>query len=78
MVVQFGMGENAGQKMICQKCSISPKNIFGQNVGKVVRLKQHANIAFLHQNIAQHSNVMTVSKTDIPDCTNKWLQDLCQ
>ena len=62
MLVSFGMGENVGQKMICQRRSISHKNIFAQNVGKVVRLTKHADIAFLYQNVVQLSNIMTMSK----------------
>ena len=30
MLVQFGMGENVGEKVICQTRSITPKNIFVQ------------------------------------------------
>ena len=41
MLVQFGMGENIGENIICQTCSINPKKIFDQNVGKMVRLMQH-------------------------------------
>ena len=78
MLVQFGMGENVGQKMFCRKLSINPKNIFGQNVGKVVKLTQHADIAFPYQNIAQLPNMMTMSKTGMPNCANKWRQDFCQ
>ena len=47
------MGENVGHKTICRTRSINPKKIFAQNVGKLVRLTQHADIAFLHQNISQ-------------------------
>ena len=50
------MGENVGQKMMCRTCSINPKNIFGQIVGKVVRLTQNADIPFLHGNFAQLAN----------------------
>ena len=67
MSVQFGMRKNVGQKMICRTCSMNPKNIFGQNVGKVVRLTQHADIAFLHQNVVQLPNMMTMPKTGIPN-----------
>ena len=77
MLVQFGMGENIGQKMICRTRSINPKNVFGQNVGKVVRLIKHADFAFLHQNVAQLPNMMTMTKTVMPNCANKWWQDLC-
>ena len=38
MLVQFGMDENVGQKMICRTLSINPKKRFEQNVGEVIRL----------------------------------------
>ena len=78
MLVQFGMGENVGQKVISRTHSINSKKIFVQNVGKVVRLTQHANIAFVHQNVSQLPNMMTMSKAGMSDCTKKWHQDLCQ
>ena len=76
--MQCGMGENVGQTVIYRTRSIIPKKIFGQNVGKVIRLMQHADIAFLHQNIALLPNIMAMSKTGMPNCTNKWRQYLCQ
>ena len=48
--------------MICRTCSINSKKIFGQNVGKVVRLTENADIALLHQNVAQLCNMMTMPK----------------
>ena len=71
MLVQFGMGENAGQKIICRTHSINPKKIFVQNFGKVVRLTQHADIAVLHQNVSQLPKMMTMSKTGISNCKKK-------
>ena len=62
MLVQFGMGENIGQKIICETRSINPEKIFVQNVGKVVRLTLHADIAFVHQNVSQLPNMMIMSK----------------
>ena len=62
MLLQFGMGENVGQKLICRTRSTNPKKIFAQNIGKVVRLTQHTDIAFLQQNISQLSNIITMSK----------------
>ena len=55
MLVQFGMGENVGQKIIFGTRSINPQKIFVQNVGKVVKLTQNADIAFLHQNVSQQA-----------------------
>ena len=78
MLVQFGIGENVGQKIICRTRSTNPKNIFVQNVGKVVRLTQHTDIAFLQQNVWQLPNMITISKTGMSHCTKKWHQDLCQ
>ena len=78
MLVQFGIGENVGQKIICRTRSINPQKMFVQNVGKVVRLTQHADIAFLHQNISQLPNMMTMLRTGMSNCTKKWHQDLCQ
>ena len=71
MLVQLGVGENVGQKMICRIRFINPKAIFGQNVGKVIRLTQNADIAFLHQNVAQLPNMKTMPKIGMPNCTNK-------
>ena len=62
MLLQFGMGENVGQKLICRTRSTNPKKIFAQNIGKVVRLTQNTDIAFLQQNISQLSNIITMSK----------------
>ena len=78
MLVQFGMGEDVGQKTICGTRFINPKKIFVQNVGKLVRLTQHADIAFLHQNVSQLPNMMTMSKTGMSHCTKNWHKDLCQ
>ena len=78
MLVQFGMGENVGQKIIFGTRSINPQKIFVQNVGKVVKLTQNADIAFLHQNVSQLPNMMTMSKTGMSNCTKNWHQDLCQ
>ena len=72
------MNKNVGRKMICRTRSINLKNIFGQNVDRVVKLTRHADIAFLHQNVAQLTNMITMSKTGMPNCTNKWRQDFRQ
>ena len=71
MLLQFGIGENVGQKIICRTRSINPKNIFVQNVGKVVRLTQHADIAFLHQNISQLPNMITMLRKGMSNRTKK-------
>ena len=78
MLVQFAMGENVGRKTICRTLSINPKKVFAQNVGKVVRLTQHADIAFLHQNVSQLPNIITMPKTGMSNCAKKWHQDLGQ
>ena len=62
MLVQFGIGENVDLKIICRTRSTNPKKIFVQNVGKVVRLTQHTDIAFLQQNVSQLRNMITMSK----------------
>ena len=50
MLVQFGMSENAGQKMICQTRSINTKKMFAKYVGKVVRLTQNVGYSQLNHN----------------------------
>ena len=82
MLVQFGMGENVGQKIICRTRSINPKKIFVQNIGKVVRLTQHANIVFLHQTVQRSgikifaSNIVASMLAKFVPCATPFIEQL--
>ena len=82
MLVQFGVCENVGLKIICRTRSINPKKVFSQNVGKAVRLTQDAGIAFLHQTVQRSgikifaSNIVASMLAKFVPCATPFIEQL--